>query len=416
MALAVSGEELLDPYFIVLDGLDECGDHRALEILMNLVLDLSSLPKNFQVFVSSRPEREVSDAWVHYPAEIPTENVDDIEPQETLGDITTYIEDALSNIPARGCRLWPPSKEEIAMFATLCGGIFEIAKIRVRILENSTGIPIEEVFQTLVKDSRRGVASYTAEYLRILRKAYFNGDVLVDDLDADEREKDRHEVIQRFRLVVGTVLTLKNRLGFNALAVLIQMSEREIASVLRPISSIINVPDDRSNPIHFFHATCREFFLGMPRGAEKDHVFFFSDPQGHFLGPYCLELMVDVLRSGRIFNFSIRLAPPNSGQVWEIKLPGHLAYSMVHWTSHLSLTDAADTTVSLLRTFISRHLVAWVEAMIWLEVHQICKGGTPGLIPHEWMLDSLEELLKLMTVSLLYFLVCGTELNRTAVF
>lgn len=93
---------------------------------------------------------------------------------------------------------------------------------------------------------------------------------------------------------MGAVIALIEPLPLNSLAQLLKMSRSETASALQPISSILNIPDNEVAPVHFLHATAREFLTGEPVGSDEEkEKFFFNDLKGAFLAPFCLELMIE---------------------------------------------------------------------------------------------------------------------------
>lgn len=318
------------------------------------------------MFVSSRSEREVADAWIERTPKVPIEDTDLIDAQTTLDDITTYIIESVRKIPARGSKRWPPTDGEARECAIYCGGIFEIAKIRMRILEDSRGVPMEEAFQTLIADTRRGIPTYTSEYMRILRKAYFvpyapTGVVAEDK----ERARMKETVLQRFRAVIGAVLYLRQPLSLGSLSRLLKMNQTETLSVLRPISSIFSIPEYFFEPPHFFHATCVEFLTGDPSGFEEDQIFFFDDPKGAFLAPICLDILNASLRPGALISASVIFNLFSVGIFYICALSSELLYSIRFWVDHLDPTrrEVFITTMDKVRPFVSRHWVAWMEAM-----------------------------------------------------
>ncbi|KAF9069097.1 hypothetical protein BDP27DRAFT_1402808 [Rhodocollybia butyracea] len=327
------------PSLIILDGLDECGDWRALEHLMDLVVELICNLSHFQFLVSSRPEREILDALRNYSSDIPSENLDKVLSDE---DILTYIDQRLEKIPSRGSTCWPPPQQDIQECARHCGGIFEIANIRIRLLEMSRGIPLDEAFRKLLKDTRSGFPTYTSEYLRILRNAY----IVPYVAPGESLELDK-EVLKRFRLV------------------LLKMSTSEAVSALRPISSILSVPDDEAAPIHFYHATARS--------DEDKEKFFFKDLKGAFLASFCLELMIEAFCPGYLLTFSpivdYELGLYKGKGNMNMKLAVHLSYAMDHWTEHFpEPKDAPSNLGDIVWNFISTCLVAWFELAAWADM------------------------------------------------
>ena len=384
---------------IVLDGLDECGNKRDLELLMEMVLELSHLPSNYRVFVGSRPEREVSDAWLHNRVEVHMEDTDRIPTRETQEDISKYIQEKLPQIPSRGATTWPPSLEEMGRFAKQCGGIFEIARIRVRLLQNSLGgVYPSKVFARLLADTHSGLPQFETEYLRILREAYLGDPGMVLD---ESEEAERREVLERFRRVVGTIITLRHSPDMATLIIFLNMSRDDIASVLRPISSIIEVPqDDPTDPIYFFHATCREFLLGKPTGTKEDEVFFFRDPKGSFLAPICLEFMIKFLQPGRLFNLDHRKGNRALPRGY-ISTMIHLRYAARHWPAHLELAEPQGLVRELVCEFMSKHVVTWVESVIWSDIFD-----KVGIVPRNpshrtQLLKCLDQVISVSAVGLI---------------
>ncbi|KAF7979095.1 hypothetical protein HWV62_43614 [Athelia sp. TMB] len=295
------------PSVIVLDGLDECGGsgQTALEALMTLILELTKLPSSIKFFIASRPERAISSAWSRHPQakHIVIEDVDQIRVEENYADITKYVQESLSKIPDRGSP-WPPLQEDVRKFVDQCLGIFEIARIRMRYLENAPpSVRMDEMFNALVqiRSSPAGVSRFAEEYLWILHRAFPSPDET--RLDAWERDV-RVSARARFRTVIGAVLAMRWPLRLNELSFLLQMEESNVMSVLSPLSSIVRTHESSpgSVEISFFHATCSEFLCGKfnEPGFAIDPVFLFEDSIGVVLAAPCLDLLVKQLQPGKI--------------------------------------------------------------------------------------------------------------------
>lgn len=351
------------PFVIVLDGLDECGNARTLENLMALVVQLALLPPVFQIFVASRPEYEVSDAWASSHPDLPTEDMDLIDQKTVLEDIVTYITGIVIKIPSRGSQSWPPTQEAIRECAFHCGGLFEIAKIRMRILEMTSGVPMEEAFRELVQDTKRGMATYTTEYLRILRKAYITP-YNVTGVEAEDRElrKRKTLVMTRFRQVIGTVLGLKRGMDIYTLSKFIRLPVSGVLSVLRPIGSIVSALDKDEGNIRFFHATCPEFLSSQPPGFAEDKEFFFDKSDESSLFAYCLDTLITSLQPHALLPASV--TPNGEGSIWHwADLAAELCYSIDFWYQHLAYVKA-DTILSELhglKVFFEEHWVQWIQ-------------------------------------------------------
>ncbi|KAF7979091.1 hypothetical protein HWV62_43606 [Athelia sp. TMB] len=362
------------PSVVVLDGLDECGtgDQTALEALMALVIELSKLPPPIKFLISSRPERAILEAWSRHSQtrSIITEDIDSIRVDQNRADIAKYVQESLSKIPARGSLDWPPSQEDVDTFADQCLGVFEIARIRVRFLEMA---PVSERMDELLKDLLEprafppGVSQFAQEYLWILRRSFPSPDERTNPtLESWQRGK-RDKALRRFRTVIGAILAMRSPLSVKTLALLLQMGEDDMMSVLNPLSSIINSQrsatteedenEDGEAKISFFHATCSEFLRGKfnNSGSPVDRAFLFDNTTGAILAAPCLSFLVKTLWPGQLLHLS-----PSSA----LKSNPHsraLRYASKEWAYHLDLTVVSRTMLDALGLFLSQSLLAWLE-------------------------------------------------------
>ncbi|KAF7979092.1 hypothetical protein HWV62_43608 [Athelia sp. TMB] len=345
---------------IVLDGLDECGgsDQTALEDLMDLILELSRLPSSVKFFISSRPEGAISRAWSRHPQTkyIVTEDVDHIRAEENREDIAKFVRERL-RARDRGSPNWPPSDKDIGIFADQCQGIFEIARIRVRFLEQETpaGARMDEVFNMLIqtRSGPAGVSQFAQEYLWILRRAFPSPDEIgLNTLQKDIRKRAR----ARFRTVIGAILAMRWPLRVKELSLLLQMEESDVTSALTALSSIIQIQAIYTGraEISFFHATCSEFLCGKfnEPGSAVDPVFLFEDTVGSILAAPCLDLLVKQLQPGKMLD--------TVSDGYDVVM----CYASHSWAYHLDLaphSPLSSTLLAALRPFLSQYLLAWLE-------------------------------------------------------
>ncbi|KAF8341610.1 uncharacterized protein EI90DRAFT_1759128 [Cantharellus anzutake] len=88
-------------FFIILDGLDECGDQETLRSLVRLVVSLEELPSAFSVLVSCRPEPGVISAWSTARNKghvVPCEDLDRIMNDEGFYTVRRMVEDGLQHV------------------------------------------------------------------------------------------------------------------------------------------------------------------------------------------------------------------------------------------------------------------------------------------------------------------------------
>ena len=248
------------PLVLVFDALDECGTIDDLNTVLNLIAALDSLPPNYRVFFSSRPQRAILQRFPFHSTGT-TEDLDDKQFESSVkDDVFRFVEERFrALIPDDPDPFWPPTPAEIGEFAGLSQGLFELAALRVRRIESapSIGLRPRKVFD-VVKDEASGLPAkkledeLEAEYLRIIDWVY------------PSRRADLGVTVELYRRLVGTFVSLLEPLDLVALSRLLGMEVADVRSALRPLSSVFFVDADSSIPIRCYHATFREFLLTIP--------------------------------------------------------------------------------------------------------------------------------------------------------
>ena len=246
---------------VVLDGLDECGDKEMLARLMELVLLLDGLPHDFVILVSSRPEQEIRDACGTF-GDIPRVSTDKISEDDTDHTIREMVRDGLGKIGRSRRADWAPSEGDLDAFVGTCRQLPVLAEIRIRevgILARS--LTFQRAFHCVKEDAALS-KDLNDDYLRILRRAYSGVP---------------RDVLSTYHEVVGTIIVTHEPLSARTISEIFGTSEEDVLAVLDPIGSIISAPTSGDDPVHFYHATAKEFLTGPPQGDENDREFFFNE-------------------------------------------------------------------------------------------------------------------------------------------
>jgi len=317
---------------IVLDALEECEKERddqdqdPLEELMGLVKNLiKGLPSNFVIFISCRHVGPVGMLFQKAQEDRIQYNLDDIDNTE---DLQTYVRSSLRNIcdpPQSG--LWPPNDLKMDEFAEACGGLFEIASIRIRRVSRGPRAPID-IFNEILDEPGSPPQRLFDEYLRILRKAYTVGSKLDDKTPFDLR------LYQQYRLTVGILISVLVSMSPRSLANLVGMELYQIRAVLLPLHPVMEVGDD-GTPLRFYHASFREFLLSNYNCKQNEYPICFSGVR-HF---ETLE------------------------QCWKNFRASDYGWTM--WAGHLAAITTAEATrvPAILKLFPENDLVGWLESM-----------------------------------------------------
>jgi len=356
---------------VVLDGLDECGGRDALAKLMELVLLFNRFPPNFMILVSARPELEIR--TVLGPSQgVPGLYTDKISKKDTNHTIRVMVERGLAEIPQLHST-WMPSEDDLCAFARTCHQLPVLAEIRVRQVRilASSGYTFQRAFH-IVKDDAATSRDLNDDYLHILRRAYRYGNVVYFALFSGQTAgspmgNTEHAVspyIHRtYRDVVGAVLALRIAPSVQVVSRILAISEGDIRAVLDPIGSIVNTPTSSDKPVHFYHATAKEFLIGPPYGDKDDRVFFF-DTKGAVLALPLLKILnhKDNLKRNVHMAHTADPVPLGAGKHLELRhLPQHMAYAADWWSTHFDLSLVSEELWKELRLFLTTNLLFWME-------------------------------------------------------
>ena len=361
------------PAVIVLDGLDECGNPCVLGDLMDLVTALTSLPQNILVLVSCRPEKLVLQSWKHC-MDSPIVFDTNSNPDQTKADIREYVRMHLDDVIYESTLgddedgfdepRWYPDPEDIEDFVEFCGGIFQIASLRIRELrQGCTNSTVRDTFTQLLLEAKEA-STYELVYLSMLRRAYPMGESTL--------------AVERFRKVmcgiVGSNPCLP--LGLGALAVLLGVEPDSVRATLKPLSSVIEIGGRGGDEIRIMHASFKDFLMGQPCGTreQQDWFFFTKEQNDSFLSACCLnylEAQLQTHSTSELFfaldnnpaNLPPLVQPAFMLSTSEIAHSQALQYACDFWGPHFVPESAAPSTWKALQRFIEKAARLWLDLM-----------------------------------------------------
>jgi len=97
-----------------------------------------------------------------------------------------------------------------------------------------------------------------------------------------------------FKQVIGSFAVLAEQLPAASLAKLLQICPEQVDLRVRPLHSILNIPENPNHTIRFLHPSFRDFLLDKQR--YQDQLFWVDERQAHrTLAEGCIRLMSDSL-------------------------------------------------------------------------------------------------------------------------
>ncbi|KAG2029826.1 hypothetical protein BDR03DRAFT_1017894 [Suillus americanus] len=131
----VSGASV-GPVLIVIEALDESGEVETRRSLLRILAgtlkgeglpQITELPSNFRILVTSRPLRDIDDA-LHGAQHILRLSMDDISEAVAKSDIHTFVSEELKDLPDLG-------DKEFGDLADKAGGLFEWARLACKYIQ-----------------------------------------------------------------------------------------------------------------------------------------------------------------------------------------------------------------------------------------------------------------------------------------
>ena len=348
---------LTGPLVIVIDALDECGDvpsrQGLLEILASKIADL---PSNVRILLTSRPEADIERLFKSN-AHIMLKKMQDISPQSTELDITTYIHNRLSGPGYRGI-----DDARRSALVSKCEGLFQWASVACTFIIGLgiTGLEPLDRYNLLIEGKVQEMAGLDGLYTTVLSYLFpIQRSAALDK-----------SIMDGFRFIMALVLTTFEPVSLESLNEMSRSIEDGVLS-LKPVSILGGMGSvlrgvAEEEPIRPLHTSFRDFLLDPSRSG-RYHVDTSRTHRDLTLASLHMmekQLVFNIchLESSYFLNKDIL---DLADRVRE-SIPAHLSYSCRFWEGHL---QAIKTNVaSDLKVLKGIELVLRDKFLFWLEV------------------------------------------------
>ena len=311
------------PTLLVIDGLDECkGEELQAEILRILRMALlklrSSLPTLY-LLIASRPEPAIVAVFDNELSDITHRLVldDSYHPDR---DIAVFLRSSFADIfRRRHARFpsmssipqpWPPERV-ISFLVRKSSGQFIFAATVVRFIDVDRKIPTSQL--QLIIDICRSVDSSGFAT---------NPFILLDELYAHVLKSS--EETERALSILGAIFYLNGSQSptLEFLQAFLQLEPEDIIMIFWDLHSIVHIPVSDKNPIHFYHASLRDFLMNRHRSGD----LYIEGSKAHsFLLKMCIQTLTD----------------SHGGSTRE-RTAVALQYSRRYWVNHFYRGDKLD--------------------------------------------------------------------------
>lgn len=211
-------------------------------------------------------------------------------------------------------------------------------------------------------------------YIQILKSSVFE----------DCNEKEKEVLSQRFRSTVGSIIILFDSLSTIVLKSLLPTLSRTVDITLRPLKSLLDIPEDQYTPIRILHPSFRDFLVNQERCRDRD-FWIDQNTAHHDVAQQCLHLMSKTLKRNMC-----QLEMPGTPRseidsaILHKFLPSPLQYACQYWVGHLQKGVLNTCDITEVYLFLQAHFLHWLEALSLM-------GKTPETIVLINMLESVPE-------------------------
>ncbi|KAL8989420.1 MAG: hypothetical protein Q9177_001692 [Variospora cf. flavescens] len=324
------------------------------------VKDLTSI--NIGIFVTSRPELVIRLGFEDIP-EITHQKLDlrDIPRHLVDHDISMLLKREFDRIRLERKPPGWPSEQDLQSLVQRSNCLFIYAVTVCRYIINPDWDPEERLSEILDSNVADGgdTAELDAMYMQVLSSALLEG----------RGEEEISRLCDRFKQVVGSIITLFDELSASALAELLCRPVSSVDTALNRLHSVLNIPRDVESPIRLLHPSFHDFLLSQTRC--RDERFYTDETLMHGeLFSKCMGAM-----STTLIRNACQLSTPGSPpqdvdkKALDTRLPRHVQYACTYWLDHLTRVRP-DSRVQLglrddgkVHVFLKKSFLHWLEAM-----------------------------------------------------
>lgn len=360
------------PLLIAIDALDECADSDGRKRMIELLFhSTQTLPPNIRFLVTSRPESPIVDlirsdgdtGTPHAPSKRPNVLLFDLASSGTGQDSTTndiflHVSNELKSVSL-------PADERDRLYSALAvksHPSFQFATLACKLIQPGSKATSKSPLQRFKEILDLGGSGSKGLLDDIYRQA------LVQALDTEDEE-----VMARFKLLMGIMLTLVEPLPLHAYEAILQAIQNPqddtwSASEIMPfLGSVLDGVKgaDPSQPVRPSHTSFSDFLATKSRSGES---FYVGPSPAHLsLAVATLEIMAKCLATQltEMRRLSTEEVEDEDEEVEDDvkELPMHISYSCLHWEAHLTAATLLPTLLEHFESFLRKGLLPWIQAL-----------------------------------------------------
>lgn len=359
-------------YIIVVDALDECKTD-DIDVILRLWSEVPGLTDvQLRLFVTSRPETPIQLGFLALSTDDHLDMVlHEVSQPVIEHDIFAYFKDEFTTI-RKGVNRNPlydqqlgedwPGEKVLRELTNMAVPLFIVAATICRFIHDPDE-DAEDRLATILSSRQLGHMSTLAQtYQPVIEQSMPSKD--------NRYMRDEEQSWFEFRTIVGSIVVLAEPLSAVALATLLQFSAKTVRRRLSRLSSVLQIPPEKSAPVRPLHLSFREF---LTSSEIADRPFAVDSTATHtLLFTKCIELLSRPDQMGLRENIcslsypgQLRRDVHHSQLIAE--LPPEMQYACRYWVYHAHQSRIKACDDDIIHVFLKRHFLHWLEALSLLD-------------------------------------------------
>ncbi|KAH7131691.1 quinon protein alcohol dehydrogenase-like superfamily [Dactylonectria estremocensis] len=393
------------PLIVIIDALDECHDDEDARLLINLLPSFQdAVSAQVKAFITSRPELPIRLGFNSIGPIYQHLVLHEVSQMTVDHDLTAYLTHHIEIIRVefndsvtedRKLSSDWPGQARTETLVKMASPLFIFAATMCRfIADRRFGNPGNQLREVLEFQETSRESQLDATYLPVLNQLF-----------AGISGRRQELVLQRFKEIVGPIVTLANPLSKAALSRILGIQQQSIEDQLDMLHSVLSVPKSADVPVRLLHLSFRDFLVDPEK--RKEHVFWIDEKQTHQqMIHHCLNTMKTSLKTN-ICDFKDPAVKQSSidPEFLMSCLGPDVQYACLYWTHHAQEAGPGSLSDDILYEFMCTYFLNWVEALSLmgrgsecLEITRLLQSLVQTLEPLEFLKDAERFLLANMAI------------------
>lgn len=345
---------------IVIDALDECDGEKDVKTIISLLAQANMVRSvRLRVFITSRPELPIRLGFKDVQGKYQGIALHQIPEQVVERDISTFLACELARIKDEYNGQVPlgwPGEDSIRILAQMAVPLFIFAATVCRFVDDkgrsNPAKRLKKVLEYRTATRNSTLDKLDATYLPVL-----------DQLTSGRTDQDKAEVLAEFRNVVGPIVLLAQPLSVRSLARLLEIEPEDVCALLNSLHSVLDIPSMDGAPVRLFHLSFRDFLVDPAKRTKNE--FWIDEVKYHMtLAERCIRVMGQHLKRDICsLKEPGKLRLEVNQQTVNAHLLPEVQYACQYWVHHLKESKQSIEDSGPVHTFLTSHLLHWLEAL-----------------------------------------------------